>query len=103
MDLYVATFADLMNGEPYAEIIDLVGGTVVRRLSVAAGKVQIDCFAPPVVCVDLNTPIIYEPWRMDRGSLLFSCAVFPDGTAKICTEFDVIRFRNGTEYKIKPM
>jgi hypothetical protein len=100
MYLSVGTFEDLMHGYAYAEIYSRgFGHALVRRLSVAAGKVQIDALIPPIISVSLNTEITYEPWFMDRGSLLFEHPELPKG-GKICTELDEIRFPDGKRYEI---
>jgi hypothetical protein len=93
-------FRDLMNGHASAEIINLYGGNVVRKLTVNGDRVTIDALVPPVVSVNLETEIVYQPWFMDRGSLLFKCSGIPE-LAKICTEFDEIRYPDGSVYEIR--
>ena len=101
MDIKVSNFGDLMQGYSYAEIINLLHGNVVRKLSVVGNQVQVDALEPPILILPLNTPIIYEPWFMDRGSLLFNSPELP-GRGKICTELDIIRFPDGIEATIHP-
>jgi len=97
----VKSFADLMAGHAKAEILCAVKKTVVRRLKVVDGQsVRIDSMSGPMIVIPLSTEIRYEPWFMDRGSLLFSCEEMPE--AKICTEFDLVRFPDGTEWPIHP-
>lgn len=97
----VRNFADLMSGHAKAEIICAMKKTLVRRLKVVDGNsVQIDPMEGPPITIPLTTPIKYEPWFMDRGSLLFSCEEMPE--AKLCTEFDLVRFPDGNEWPIHP-
>ena len=95
----VASFADLMKGHQSAEILNLLDGNVVRRLSVQGSDVLVDALTDKVT-VPLTTEIRYDAWFMDRGSMLFACPGFPE--AKICTELDIIRFPDGTEERIEP-
>jgi hypothetical protein len=98
--LSVGNFADLMHGHASAEIINPRNGQVVRRLTVrASGVVHVDAFSE-TVDVDPDTAIVYEPWFMDRGSLLFNTGTLVD--AKICTELDIIQFPDGTQFEVVP-
>jgi len=96
----VRNFADLMAGHKTAEILCAVKLAVVRRLKVSGNMVRIDACDGPMIQVPLDTPISYEPWFMDRGSLLFDCQEVP--SAKICTEADLIRFPDGSEEPVLP-
>ncbi len=100
--LHVKSFADLMNGQPWAVIRDPYSGKVVRKLSQAGGKVQVDALLPPIVSVSLNEAIDFVPWVMDRGNLTFKCDEIPGGIAKLCTEADTIGFANGETFSIGP-
>lgn len=102
-ELYVENFADLMNGKLVAEIVCPVHNRVVRRLYVNGDRIQIDFLLPPIVSTPMDTPILYEPWCMDRGNLWFPCIEAPDGRAKVCTEGDIIRYEDGTQYGILPL
>ncbi len=95
----VRTFADLMGKHQTAEIFCGVRGELVRRLKVEGDRVVIDAMQPPIVSVPLRAQITYQPWFMDRGSLLFTCKEL-NGKGKICTEGDTIRYPDGTEYTI---
>lgn len=86
------TFRTLMAGELTATILSLTTNHVVRGLTVKNEDIEVDAFTEKVT-VPLDTPIIYEPWFMDRGSLLFEAPGF--GKAKLATEFDTIKFPNG--------
>ncbi len=100
--VYVKSFADLMAGHHEAEIIDPVHAKVVRRLTVNGDRVFINAMEPTIYSVPLDTPIGYQPWFCDRGSLLFPLAELPDGRGKICTEYDTIRYKDGEEAEIRP-
>jgi len=102
----VRTFADLMAGHERAEIYCLYKKGLVRRLKVTGDQVEVIPLTGSPVMAKLSTPIMYEPWFMDRGSLLFEAApASPHGmamVAKICTEADVIRFPDGVEDSVMP-
>jgi hypothetical protein len=95
-ELRVATFRDLMNGQPTAEIVNLMDNKVVRVLTVNGDEVKIRPGVGDDVIVPMDMAIIYEPWALDRGSLLFGQGL------KICTEMDLIRFPNGDTMTILP-
>ena len=90
------TFRDLMAGHPSAEIDCLVKNALARRLTVEGDTVVVDALAGLKAVVTLDTDIRYEPWLMDRGSLLFSCPQLPDQDAKLCSEYDIVRYPDGT-------
>jgi hypothetical protein len=99
--LPVKTFQDLMHGHNYAEITNIIHGNIVRKLTITEkNQVQIDALEPPILTIHLNTPIHYQPWFMDRGSLTFTHPDLPN--AKICTEYDIITYPDGTQYEITP-
>ena len=101
----VSSFKDLMNGLATARIKCLMRGDVVRSLYIEhVGRdlteaVKIECVdAADSVIVPLDTPISYEQWSMDRGSLVFNA-----GAWKICTEGDLIHFPKDPQcYSIVP-
>ena len=99
----VASFADVMGGYDSAEIICAMKGTVVRTLTkVTDGErpfnttIHMACPNGDAVDVEPETPLVYEPWFMDRGSILFN------GSLKLCTELDRVRYPDGTEATISP-
>lgn len=100
--IYVKSFADLMCGFEKAEIKCLHTGKVVRKLEVpgglAGGTVRIET-TDPTIEVALETPIKYEPWFMDRGSLVFT---LNGRLLKIATEADIIEFEGGDSASILP-
>lgn len=90
----MTNFKNLMGSNRHANIVCLYKGTVVRRLSVVGDSIEIDAITETVK-VPLDTEITYEPWFMDRGSLLFA---LPSGrVGKLCTEGDMVYFGDGTE------
>lgn len=100
--LFVKTFGNLMGAHQYAEIICPLKNVVVRKLSRKFDKVLLDPMVPPVISVDLTTKITFQPWLLDRGNLLFRHEEFPGKDLKICTEADIIRYEDGSEYQINP-
>ena len=97
--VYPRDFRSLLNGHARAEVVNLLNGKVVRELFLHIdGTVTIES-GPDKVRVPLDTPITYEPWDLDRGSFLFSCAAFPNG--KIATEHDFIDYDNGDRCSIE--
>ncbi len=102
MNIYVKSFADLMNGEKHATITCLIKNQVVRELTVDGENVTINPGTGyPLLTIPLSTPILYEPWSMDRGSLVFEHPDFLPH-AKICTEGDLLTFDDGTTLAIWP-
>ena len=93
------TIRDLLGGAARAEIINLLGGNVVRILTVMGDQVEIDAISQKVV-VPLDTEITFKPWFMDRGNLLFSCPGV--GQAKFCTEADILRVEGRKDQSILP-
>lgn len=89
------TIRNLMNGHTSAEIICLFRQVVVRRLTCVDDDVIVDALTDKVT-VPLDTQLVYEPWFIDRGSILFN------GDMKLCTEGDLIRFPDGSEQSVGP-
>lgn len=87
------TVRDLMAGHTGAEIRCAHTGKVVRRLAVVEDTLDIDAMGEQLG-IPLDTQLTYEPWFMDRGSILFT---FNGQACKFCTEFDKIVFEDGTE------
>lgn len=95
------TFRTLLNGHDTAEIICPIKKEVVRTLRrIGFTSVQIECADGTKTYVQLETPIRYEPWVFDRGNLLFNCPLTRN--AKLCTEMDIIKFKDGTQKLIQP-
>lgn len=84
----VKSFKDVMAGRNYAEILCAVKGTVVRKLTLKDGVVRLDAITASID-VPVDTEVVFAPWCMDRGSLLFN------GNLKLCTELDKVRYPDG--------
>jgi hypothetical protein len=103
--LKVGSFRDLMGGYESAQIKCLMQRRTVRTLQVKMvgdnEVVEIDPNIPgdrtyhDLMTVSLDTIISYQPWDMDRGSLIF-------GGYKICTELDTILYPDDVELSIQP-
>jgi hypothetical protein len=94
MNIPVKVMGDVMNGHQTATIKCLYTDQVVRKLKVEGDNLVIDAMTETVT-VPLDTPLIYEPWFMDRGSILFNLDGRP---AKFCGEADKICFDNEDEW-----
>jgi len=92
------TIRDLLDGALRAEIVNLLGGNVVRVLRVLDEYVAIDAGGDSVT-VPLDTVLIHEPWLMDRGSILFDSA--RRGRLKLCTELDILRVADRPDVQIR--
>lgn len=82
------TIADLMGNNKSAEIRCAIKGSLVRVLVVEGDAVVVDALTEEVT-VPFDTELTYEPWFMDRGSILFA-------GMKLCTEGDRVIFEDGT-------
>jgi hypothetical protein len=94
---------DLLRFSDTAEIVSPLQGNVVRKLRRIDGEtVELDALAGPVLQLQALTPVEYQPWVFDRGSLLIEVPtdVVPDGKGKLCTESDVLRTPDGREFEI---
>jgi hypothetical protein len=89
---------DLLGGATRAEIINLLGGNVVRILTVDGNNVTIDAGGDKIT-VPLDTRLTYVPWVLDRGNITFTCA---RGTLKFCTEADILRIEGRADASIIP-
>lgn len=103
-NLITTSFKDLMNGHPSAQIHCAMTGTLVRTLTkmVEQGIPMVHIVAGDgtELMVDMETPIHYEPWCFDRGSLDFN---YQGQSLKICTELDTITFPNGDTFSVTPL
>jgi|TARA_Y100000034_G_scaffold116048_1_gene153875 hypothetical protein len=98
--MQIATFNDFLGEHPTSEILCAMKREVVRRFRrMPDGSVELDALSDKIV-VPADTVVMYEPWCMDRGSLVWIDG--ERGTLKACTEFDVLRFPNGDENSIQP-
>ena len=95
--MQVARFEDVMAGHDRVEIVCLYKDEVVRTLDlVTDSTIRMECPNGESVDVEPDTPLTYEPWHMDRGSICFN------GRMKLCTEMDIARYPDGTEESIEP-
>jgi len=90
----VGTLKELMAGNDYAEILCLYKGEVVRKLTVNGDTLHVDALTESVD-LPLDTPVIHDPWFMDRGNMLVN-------GLKLCTEADKIRYPDGTVDSVHP-
>jgi hypothetical protein len=95
-----ACVGDVLGSYDSAEILCLYQRTVARRLKrLPEGKVEVDAITVKVV-VDATTPLNYQPWVFDRGSLLFDLPDHPG--AKFCGEADIVRYPDDTTDSVEP-
>ena len=93
----IANFKDLMAGYKSAEIICPIKGKAMRKLTVDGDTVHIEA-GPDEKDVSIDTPVSYDSWLFDRGSLIFG----EQNEMKLCTEGDRIRYPDGTEDAVYP-
>ena len=95
--LTVQSFRDLMqHGD--CTIACLYSGQVVRTLTVEGENCHLVAGDGTELDIPLDTPIAYEPWCMDRGSMIFTL----DGRQlKVCTEADILT-ADGQQYSVQP-
>ena len=99
----VKTFGDLLKGHTRGEIHCLYTGEMVRQLSLdVRGNVVLNPMSGPTLVISPKTPLKFEPWVMDRGSLIFHHEDIPNQPLKLCGEGDTIRYEDGTESSIIP-
>jgi hypothetical protein len=96
--MIVTTVGEVLGKYNSCELKCPMRGTVVRKLTRLTDGIEIDYFSGKVV-VPAHTPLIFEPWVMDRGSMLFDLPDMP--RAKFCTEFDVIVYPDGTSVPVE--
>ena len=88
---------DILKGAREAFVVCPSKGETVRHITVVGDDAHI-LAGNDAIKVSLDTVLKYEPWFMDRGSILFE---HPDlGTLKFCTELDILRLPDGTESQI---
>jgi hypothetical protein len=107
--MIVTNFAELMSGETHAEIYCLYSGNLVRRLTVTPDRrsVEIDAMMGEHLVVPIDTPIRFEPWVLDRGSMLFPAPAdapeqYRGADLKICGEGDPITYASGERATVEP-
>lgn len=92
------TFNDLFKDSNHIEIVNILRGNVVRELTKKDSKVTIDPKTGnpgDIIEVDVSDELLYEPWLMDRGSIVFQTQHAPPGLKgqllKLATEGDIVR------------
>lgn len=92
------TLRTLMNERLGATIHCAMTGAKVRTLAINGDYCDLRAGDGTEVAIHIDTPLTYEQWFMDRGSVLVkSC---DDGVIKLCTECDLLRYDDGTEVAI---
>ena len=93
--IHPSNFRELMGFNTVA-LIKNRHGEVVRllRLTGNGDEIEVDALTEKIT-VSGKTPIEYEPWFMDRGSLLFPGRTWGE-RLKIATEGDTIEFLGET-------
>ncbi len=92
------TIRTLMNERRGATIHCAMTGTQVRTLAITGDYCDLRAGDGTEVAIHIDTPLQYEQWFMDRGSVLVkSCDA---GVIKLCTEFDLLRYDDGTEVAV---
>jgi hypothetical protein len=92
----VGTLKNFFKGCSRVKVVN-VHGEVVRDMRLNGDKVVVEAGAgQPILTFDANTEILYEPWFMDVGSLVFHSPpevkeFTPGELLKIATENDTIK------------
>lgn len=72
-------------------------GKVVRQLALIGDTLELKA-GTDQCAITVDTELRYEPWFMDRGSVLAASLEYD--TIKLCTEGGIIRFEDGTEVSL---
>jgi hypothetical protein len=88
------TLRQLLNERLGASIHCLVRGTKVRELALVGDLVDLRAADGAEVAISADEQLIYEPWCLDRGSILVKS--YDAGVIKLCTEGDRIVLDDGT-------
>ena len=92
------TLRELLAKSLSAKISCAVTGDVVRQLTLSGPHVHLRAGDGTQVLIDADETLHYEPWFMDRGSVLVtSCN---HGLIKLCTEFDLVTLDDGTSVSL---
>lgn len=84
-----------MNERQSATIRCMYTGATVRTLVVMGDYCDLRAGDGTEVALHLDETLTYQPWLMDRGSILIkSCDA---GMIKLCTECDTIVYEDGVE------
>lgn len=88
------TLRDLLGKSLSAQISCAVRGGVVRDLTLAGPYVDLRAADGTRAMIAADEPLVYEPWFMDRGSVLVRSSTH--GLVKLCTELDLVKLEDGT-------
>lgn len=92
------TLRELLCGLPSAHIHCVVTGAVVRTLVADGDYCDLRAGDGSEVAIRLDEPLTFEPWFMDRGSILVkSCDA---GVIKLCTEGDLLHLEDDAAFTI---
>lgn len=91
----VAKMSDVLGNHNYVEILCPMKGTIARKLTRNGDSIHLDALTE-AIDIPAETPLAYEAWFMDRGSILFN------GNLKLCTEMDIASYPDGSEAVIEP-
>lgn len=92
------TLRQLLNERLAATVRCLVTGNQVRMLVLSGDYVDLRAGDGTEVAICADEPLVYEPWFMDRGSILIkSCDA---GIIKLCTEGDRVVLDDDTETSV---
>lgn len=87
------TLRELLGNSLCAQISCAVTGNVVRNLTLAGPYVDLRCADGSRALIPADEALVYEPWFMDRGSVLVKSE--SHGVIKLCTEFDRVKLEDG--------
>lgn len=92
------TLRELLHGLPSAHIHCAMTGNVVRTLVADGDYCDLKAGDGTEVAIRLDEPFTFEPWFMDRGSVLVrSCDA---GVIKLCTEGDFIHLDDDAAFAL---
>lgn len=97
----VTTFVDLANHAP-CKIRNLLNGEVVRKIEIADDfRIHMTAGDGTELDIEPRTPMWYEAWDMDRGSICFRHPSFALDL-KAFTEGDLLEQRDGEVFHLVP-
>ncbi len=100
--MLVKKLGDFLGAKDSATIACLYTGKVVRILTKRPdGNIILDPTEGESLVLSSDTDLIFEPWVMDRGSILFRCPQFGETLLKLCGEEDTLSFPDGTKHAIR--
>jgi hypothetical protein len=87
------TLRDLLGKSLSAQISCAMTGDVVRHLTLSGSLVDLRAADGSRAVIDADATLVYEPWFMDRGSVLVKSS---RGVIKLCTELDTVKLDDGS-------